>query len=155
MQSYLRSWRQRPGERLLIALDEDEQDEDEQIAAMSAYLLIEPGRVLLQALAVSVRHRSRGAPSAGRGASPGSGAVARRMLQATLEQVVATAARDADGDLLLEGRVHIRNQPSKRLLTTFGFAFDAHLDDELESWLLDLPAAALTTWPTPPGTPRV
>jgi RimJ/RimL family protein N-acetyltransferase len=99
-------------------------EDDSSVGAVSAWSRYagEPGRVLLQLIAVSVQRRGCGR------------AWANEAMAKTLEQVTADA-READAErLLLEARIHRNNRASKRMCEAHGFIFDSMHTNNLELW---------------------
>ena len=110
------------GETLLLGIDEGG------IAAMAAWTSVDdPSDVLLQAVAVATRHRHRG------------GAHAREAITTALDRITADAARAHVSAVLVEGRIHQENQPSKALCAAHGFLHDGDATPELERWMLYRP----------------
>ena len=122
VQSWLRDHPVVRGETLLLGVDGDG------IAAMAAWAWVDdPSDVLLQAVAVATRHRHRG------------GAHAREAIATALDHIAADAASAHVSAILVEGRIHQENQPSKALCAAHGFLHDGDVTPELERWVLYRP----------------
>ena len=122
VQSWLRDHAVARDETLLLGIDEDG------IAAMAAWTSVDdPSDVLLQAVAVATRHRHR------------DGSHAREAITTALDHIAADAARAHVSAVLVEGRIHQENHPSKALCAAHGFLHDGEVSPELERWVLYRP----------------
>ena len=122
VQSWLRDHAVARDETLLLGID------DHGIAAMAAWTSVDdPSDVFLQALAVATRHRHRG------------GAHAREAISTALDRIAADAAHTQVSTVLVEGRIHQDNRPSKALCAAHGSIHDGNVTPKLERWVLYRP----------------
>lgn len=120
VQSFVRIHKPRveSGDSMLLGLDEHG------IAAICAWsgYANRPGRVLLQAIAVAMRHRRCG------------GACAKEALATCMGMIDQGARVAGASDLAIEARIHRSNAPSKALFARAGFTCAEMATEELEAW---------------------
>jgi N-acetylglutamate synthase-like GNAT family acetyltransferase len=104
-------------ESMILGLD------DVGVAAVCAWArYANPGQVLLQLVAVAMRHRDRG------------GLCAKEAVE-TVMTIISADARSAGAvTLLVEARIDRQNEPSKRLFSQAGFVYVDDCTENLERW---------------------
>lgn len=97
-----------------------------------------PSSILLQALAVAVRHRGAG------------GEVAREAVSVAFGEIRERAERVGSTSIVVETRIDRRNRSSRRLAGAVGFIQDVDIEPDLERWLHveDLAPPSRVLWST-------
>lgn len=118
VQSWIRSTTLSSDEAMLVGSD------SHGLAAVVAWAEIDgPSSILLQALAVAVRHRGAG------------GEVAREAVSVAFGEIRERAERFGSSSIVVETRIDRRNRSSRRLAGAVGFIRDVEIGPDLERWL--------------------
>lgn len=110
-----------PGRTVLLGWDDAGE-----LGAVVSYVDLTNARYVIEVIAASMRHRFCG------------GGVAREALGTALQYITADADDHGHASVVIGADIHRRNEPSRRLFRSEGFAQTFARDDDYETWATEV-----------------